>query len=347
MAVEPDDGSRRWYEPGVFLVAPGVYRMPLPLADELRAVNVYAIEGEDGFTLIDSGQVMDQARDQLEAGMKELGGGLGDVRQFLVTHVHRDHYTQAVAVRRDFGARVGLGIGERASLELMADRSSQPYQRQLDDLRHHGAEQVARDVMGALSEETVPHSAWEAPDTWIAPSTVLRAGGRALEARATPGHTQGHLVFVDRAGGLLFAGDHVLPHITPSIGLEPVPGRSPLADYLGSLRVVRELPDARLLPAHGQVIDSSHARIDELLEHHDTRLAGTARAVAGGASTAYEVSRVLRWTSRERAFADLPPFHQMLAVVETIWHLALLETQGAVTSADRHGVVTYQVVTHP
>jgi glyoxylase-like metal-dependent hydrolase (beta-lactamase superfamily II) len=170
---------------------------------------------------------------------------------------------------------------------------------------------------------------------------VVRAGRRGLEAKATPGHTQGHLVYFDRTASLLFGGDHILPHITPSIGLEPVPGESPLGDYLDSLRAVRLLPDARLLPAHGPVIDSSHARIDELLQHHDTRLRLTGEAVGQGAATAYEVSKVLRWTGREREFGTLPPLHQMMAVVETVWHLALLEVRGVVTSEERDGTVRF------
>ena len=78
-----------------------------------------------------------------------------------------------------------------------------------------------------------------------------RATDRTLAVVATPGHTQGHVVFVDAAAGLLFAGDHVLPHITPSIGFEPVPVELAAGRLPHSLRLVRELPDRRLLPAHG------------------------------------------------------------------------------------------------
>jgi glyoxylase-like metal-dependent hydrolase (beta-lactamase superfamily II) len=340
--VEDDDPDRQWYEPGVFTVAPGVYRIPLPLPDELRAVNAYALEGEEGFTFIDSGLVLDGARDRLEQAMKQLGAGLGDVRRFLVTHVHRDHYTQAIAVRRDFGTRVALGVGERASLDVVSNPASVVYREQLDDLRANGAVAVAEAVAAVLPEETLPHTAWEAPDEWIETGALLSAGGRRLEARATPGHTQGHLVYLDRDAMMMFAGDHVLPHITPSIGLEPRPGRSPLADYLGSLREVRSLPDSRLLPAHGPVTASTHERIDQLLDHHDVRLRFTADAVAHGAATAFDVSNILRWTRRERHFRELPPFHQMLAVIETVWHLRLLETRGQVIAQEQDDVIHYR-----
>ena len=45
-----------WAAPGVYPVAPGVHRVPLPLpTDGLRAVNVYVIGDDGGLVLIDSG----------------------------------------------------------------------------------------------------------------------------------------------------------------------------------------------------------------------------------------------------------------------------------------------------
>ena len=106
-----DDPDGDWTAPGVFRCAPGVHRIPLPLPnDGLRAVNVYAVGDGDGITLVDSGWTLSEARDLLETALKTLGAGFGDVRQFLVTHSHRDHYTQAVVLRHEFGMRVALGL---------------------------------------------------------------------------------------------------------------------------------------------------------------------------------------------------------------------------------------------
>ena len=96
-----------------------------------------------------------------------------------------------------------------------------------------------------------------------------------------------------------------------------------------------------MLPAHGPVAASSHARIDELLIHHDTRLQAIAAAVERGAKTALDVSRVLLWTRRDRTFHTLAPFHQMLAVTETVYHLRLLTTQGRLTCGESDGVINY------
>jgi hypothetical protein len=76
-----------------------------------------------------------------------------------------------------------------------------------------------------------------------------------------------------------------------------------------------------------------HARVDELLQHHAQRLDTTLRAVAGGA-TAYRTAARLTWTRRGRAFTDLDPFNQMLAVTETATHLDLLVAQGRLAATE-------------
>jgi glyoxylase-like metal-dependent hydrolase (beta-lactamase superfamily II) len=119
---------------------------------------------------------------------------------------------------------------------------------------------------------------------------------------------------------LLFAGDHVLPHITPSIGFEPTVYSNPLGGYLDSLGRVRRLPEARLLPAHGMPTDGFHARVDALLDHHDVRLQAAMTAIAQGASTPFEAASILRWTRRGRRLEELDDFNQMLAVMETKYH---------------------------
>lgn len=149
------------------------------------------------------------------------------------------------------------------------------------------------------------------------------------------------MVFFDHEVGLLFAGDHVLPQITPSIAFERVPPDHALGNFLASLALVRSHPDHRLLPAHGPVRDSTHERIDELLVHHDERLRLSAAAVGAGGATAYEVAERLPWTRRKTPFAELDTFDQMLAVNETAAQLDLLVHSSELGSRDGDGVRRY------
>ena len=332
-----------WAEPGVDEVAPGVHRIPLPLPnDGLRAVNVYALTTDDGLVLVDAGWDIPAARTLLADGLAGLGGSLADVRRFLVTHSHRDHYTQAVAVRREHGARIGLGAGERPTLDALQNADRSPLMAQVHQLLALGAPALAETIGGWVRDHRPDLSQWETPDEWLLPGEIALPGGRVLEAVETPGHTAGHLVFHDLATGLLFAGDHVLPTITPSIGFEPVLSDNPLGAFLRSLTLVRSRPDALLLPAHGPVAPSVHARVDELLDHHGRRLDEAEQAVRTGASSAYDVAGVLRWTRREHRLADLDPFNAMLAVFETGAHLDLLAAQGRLTRTDDDGVRRYR-----
>jgi glyoxylase-like metal-dependent hydrolase (beta-lactamase superfamily II) len=346
--MEPlvEDEGRPWTEPGVYAVAPGVYRIPLPLpSDALRAVNVYAVTDGDDLVLVDSGWALEEAHGQLEAALGGIGAGLGDVSRFLVTHVHRDHYTLAVALRRTFGAKIALGLLEEPSLKAAADPGAQALRPQVRLLRRAGGEAVIDELVAAFGGQRprTDASFWEDPDEWLTPGRCAVLPGREFDVIHTPGHTAGHVVFADGGANLLFSGDHVLPHITPSIGFQPVPVESPLRDYLGSLRLVRAMPDMRMLPAHGPVSPSVHARVDELLAHHEHRLAEIAETVTAGATTAYESALRLTWTRRERTLTDLDAFNQMLAVLETAAHLDLLVSQGTLSATEEDGVRHYAV----
>ena len=335
--------KHEWERPGVFEVADGVHRIPLPLPDDgLRAVNVYAVLDGADVVLIDSGWALESSRRQLERALATLELDLGCVSRFLITHAHRDHYTQAVAIRKLFGTRISLGAGEADSireLNVTAEHLPGALMRRLT--RAGAGNLVAALRASATATDPVDREVWGEPDDWLRSGMRIDIGSRQLAVLETPGHTRGHVVFHDARHKLLFGGDHVLPHITPSVGFETAPLASPLADYLASLELVGVLEDSRLLPAHGPVTASSRQRVAELLEHHDRRLDATQAAVRADGSTAFEVARVLTWTSRQRQFADLDLFNQMLAVNETVAHLEVLVERGSLRSGASRATVRY------
>ncbi|MGH3330083.1 MAG: MBL fold metallo-hydrolase [Nocardioidaceae bacterium] len=334
--------STHWSEPGAFAVAEGVHRIPLPLPmDGLKAVNVYAIETDAGLTLVDGGWAVEESRERLESALRSIDYKVSDITRFLVTHVHRDHYTQASVVRREFGSHVSLGIGDKPTLDLLRDDTAgvDPHVAQLIKA---GAAKMGRAWSRAMGGKQPDLAHWEYPDEWLSGDVTLDVGGRSVEAVSTPGHTQGHYVFADLASGLLFAGDHVLPTITPSVGFEPVFAPQPLGDFLSSLAKVRAMSDMTLLPAHGPVTESSHARVDELVAHHDQRLDLCLQAVDSGIDTAYGVALELPWTRHARRMRDLDFFNAALATLETLAHLELLAAQGRVARQTVDGTARFR-----
>jgi glyoxylase-like metal-dependent hydrolase (beta-lactamase superfamily II) len=311
--------------------------------DGLKAINVYVIETEGGLVCIDGGWAIAVARRRFEASLRSIGYRPQDVTSFLVTHAHRDHYTQAAAIRSEFGrAVVSLGRGEQRSLELIRTAGPSSHQSHRG-LRIAGASKLVEKWEALRDSAPRDTSVWSPPDIWLEDDHVIPVDGRALQAVSTPGHTQGHFVFVDPHAGLLFAGDHVLPTITPSIGFEASYSPMPLHNYLASLAKVRALPDLALLPAHGAPGMSSHSRVDELIAHHAERLARCLDAVAGGATSAHEVAHQLLWTRHEQAFDQLDTFNASLATLETLHHLDLLAHQQRLTKTFADGVAVYAI----
>ena len=343
--AEPDRYS--WAQAGTEDLGGGVHRIPLPLPMAgLKAVNVYALIDDQGVDLIDAGMGLANARERLTGALKELGCELGDIRNFFITHVHRDHYTLAVDLRRSRYGSIALGVGEQANLAAAralaeGDGAGEFYA----DLKWMGAAAIAEKLdTGELSDRPGADE-WEEPDRWLDDGTELQVRSRTLRAIHTPGHTRGHVVYHDAAASVLFAGDHVLPNITPTIGMEPARNRAALRDYLDSLRLMLTVPDAKLLPAHGPVQDSTHKRVHELLAHHEQRLSEMLDAMEPGRSTAYEVARAIRWTRRQLRFADLETISQLLAVGETASHLELLVIRGQlVRHSDGSGTDHYESV---
>jgi glyoxylase-like metal-dependent hydrolase (beta-lactamase superfamily II) len=343
-AVTERAGRGSWSDAGPETVRPGVHRVPLPLpGDGLRAVNVYLLEDGDGIVMIDGGWALPESRRSLEDAMASLGYDLAAITQILVTHIHRDHYTQAVALRRLLGARVLLGAGERPGLETLRQIATQAPVRSLEILGRGGAHDLAERIRKQSGGADFDDRDWELPDEWLG-AGVRRLGRRSLRVVPTPGHTRGHVVYLDEDNALMFAGDHVLPHITPSIGFELAAPGLPLADYLRSLHLMTTFADTRLLPAHGPVAGSTHARVGELLLHHDRRLTATLRALGEGSLSAYEAARRLTWTRRDVPFADLDDFNQMLAVSETVAHLDVLVARGQAVTAREDGTDWYTAV---
>src|SRR5262249_28742799 len=158
---------------------------------------------------------LDEAKEVLRDGLAGIDMGIGDVQRFLVTHVHRDHYTQAVVLRREFGTDIALGKGEQPTLDRINNReTNEPFF--IGRLRAAGAVEMAEQMASMPRPSETERSVWEQPDEWLADRATAKVGARELTAIHTPGHTRGHLVFSESSTGLLFAGDHVLPHITPS-----------------------------------------------------------------------------------------------------------------------------------
>ena len=212
-------------------------------------------------------------------------------------------------MRREYGAHVSLGIGDKPTLDLMHDRPLGGGDPHVAMLREAGAAELARpwgDSAGAPSRTC---RVWGYPDTWLEDDHPIAVGDRTLDAVATPGHTQGHFVFADPAAGLLFAGDHVLPTITPSIGFEPVPAAAGARRLPGLPdQGARRCPTCACCPPTGRW---RRRRTPGSTSCSPTTTCGSRCASRDRRRrlTAYEVAGGLTWTRHEHRLAELDTFN--------------------------------------
>jgi len=321
-------------EPRVREVADGVAELFLPLPMRPTIVNVYLVRGGSSWTLIDTGMHTSDSAATFRAALAEVGIEPAAIDRIVSTHHHVDHYGASGPYRELTGAEVCLHPleAERAAATRAAP-GEQP-----EWLRRHGVPIVP-------PEQQLPSPArWfgtvyapAVPDRTIADGDEIPLGdGRVLEAVWTPGHTSGHCCLLLRPDGILFVGDHLLPKITPHVGIYPGGPQNPLGDFLASHEKIQRL-DARLVcPAHGGVYEDHRHRARQLIDFHRVRMRTMLELIRRRALTAYEVAL--------GAFAISPDnrFQVMAATSETLAHLELLRLQGKVSRTEADGVVRYR-----
>jgi glyoxylase-like metal-dependent hydrolase (beta-lactamase superfamily II) len=155
------------------------------------------------------------------------------------------------------------------------------------------------------------------PSVQLDGAELLEMGRRQLRVEWTPGHSPGHICLYDRQDRLLFAGDHMLPDLSPNIGLHPQSTPDPLHEYLDGLERMAALEPGLILPGHGRPFNGAPARVRVLVAHHRRRLEQIVEIVGTGKVTGWEVALEL-WGPRDNLY------EKRLALQEALAHLQAL-----------------------
>ena len=311
-------------------VVEGVYQLKVPVPFPLVFVSVYLVEGDDGWTIIDTGFDYPEGREIWEKGAGQVGLDLDrDVERIVVTHFHPDHLGLARWLQERSGAPVYVLEGEiQHSREVWSNPDHASFAGHLvrGGMDRALAEKAAAQMRARLSlpEEMLPLQEGE----------KIELGAGVARVLHTPGHADYQLMLHDEGRKVIFAADHVMLEITPNIGLWPDTKARPLARYLESLSGLRGLDADLVLPGHGPLFHDFDGRVDELLRHHGERLEAMHAVLEGGPKTPYEVSRVVfRGT--------LTVYERCFALAETFAHLEHLALESRVERVESERV-TYR-----
>ncbi|WP_406402856.1 MBL fold metallo-hydrolase [Streptomyces sp. NBC_00879] len=320
----------------------GVWSIEVPIPDNpLGHTLVHLLDTDLGPVLIDTGWDDPASWDTLAAGLGSLGVGIGDIHGVVITHHHPDHHGLSGRVREASGAWIAMHAADSAVVRRTREAEPGLWLDYLaDKLTRAGApdEHTAplREARASGRMRTLPGLRAALPDREIVPGELLDLAGRRLRAIWTPGHTPGHVCLhleedhpANRPGnGRLFSGDHLLPGITPHIGLYEDPDDAtvtdPLGDYLDSLERIGRLAPAEVLPAHQYAFPDAASRVRELLAHHEERLAGLL-ALLAEPLTPWQVAERMEWN---RPWEQIPYGSRNIAVSEAEAHLRRLVKLG-------------------
>ncbi|HYW77722.1 MAG TPA: MBL fold metallo-hydrolase [Gammaproteobacteria bacterium] len=293
-------------------LVPGVRWLRLPLPFPPRHVNVYLLDGDgDKPFLVDTGYAEEQT-----TALWNTRYSCPD--NAVVTHFHPDHIGQAAHLERA-GARIH---GPRAELEkakMLHDLSGEAVDASLESFFTKNGMDCHSSMFGRGNgyRRSVP----DLPEAAV----LLEVGppdfARAWEVSFASGHSPAHALLFRGEEPVLAAGDVLLPEITPNISVWPDdPDADPLGDYFEALGGLRGLPEETLvLPAHGLPYRGLHARIDELVEHHEERLQELRDLLAKRDCTAMEALPTL--FPQELKRASIPfAFGETLAHLNRLWH---------------------------
>lgn len=206
----------------------------------LRFVNAYLVREEDGLTLVDT-TMGGHAADDLLGAAREAGGA---IRRIALTHGHGDHVGGLDALKERLGGEVEVLMPEL-------------------DARILAGEQVV--------EGKVPGS-W--PKVRTVPDARLGPGDRvgSLEVVAAPGHSPGHVAFLDTRDRALIAGDTFTSYGRLAVS-DHLYWRFPLAAMatwdkakdLESARALRALEPSVLVVGHGPAVRAPGAAMDRAI----------------------------------------------------------------------------------
>lgn len=277
MSQSSSQSSQRRNEPlpEAHEVANGIWKITLPIPFPLRTVNVYALVGNEGWVLVDAGMGTSDAREAFSAGLRKAGLDVSRLRAIVLTHHHPDHIGLSGELQEQSGAPVYMHPLDEKSLRIIWDGTMpERFGSVSNFFRQHGLEHTKLWYTQSDPKSThrmigvPPHEAF----TLVEDGELLNLAGEVYQVFWVPGHSDGLISLYRQRDGVFLSADHVLPRITPNIGLYSELDRpNPLGDYLDSLAKVEHLAVDIVLPGHGTPFPNLLQRVRELVEHHENR----------------------------------------------------------------------------
>ena len=320
-------------------VADGLHwlRMPLPFA--LNHINLWLIEDDMGWVVVDTGVATSATREHWKA---VFSGLMQDrpVTHVVATHLHPDHVGCAGWLVDRFNVDLWMTRDEYLLCRILVADTGKPAPeegRRFYRAAGFGEAQLKHyiDMFGSFGRVVSP-----LPEAYkrLNDGEILRFGKHSWQIIVGRGHSPEHACLFCEDCNVLISGDQLLPTISSNVSVWPTePRANPLKDWIDSLQIMQaRLPaDVLVLPAHGKPFRGAQSRLQSLIDEHLEKL-----------------DELVAWCKEPRRAIDTFPAlfkarigdsNRIMATGEAIAHLNYLVADGAlIAETDGDGIIWYQ-----
>ncbi len=316
----------------IVTVRPGILWARLSLPFRLDHVNIFFIEDDEGWLIVDAGIDNRVCRGQWRALFE---GPLKGFRftGLLVTHHHPDHIGLAGWLCDTLD--IPLMTSRTSFLSAMNFYNSPEIFAATEYSRFYASHGMPPEIAALVSTQGQEYMRMlsKPPFTYrrVEEGEVLRLGGRDFHVLAGDGHCPEQLMLHLPEENLFLAADQVIEKISPNVSVMAFePAGDPLGAFLHSLeRIRRDVPENVLvLAGHRLPFHGLHARCRDLAAHHEDRCRIIREALRNGPVSAAELVPLL--FPRE-----LTPHEMSFAFSETLAHTNFLVARGECAWQDR------------
>ena len=203
-------------------VIPGIYQLQVTMpVTSLEYINAYLIRGDNGYLLVDTGWNTSEAFDSLEKQLAEIGVNVKDISKIILTHIHPDHYGLVGKLKQLSQAEIILHYIEKSLIESRYIHMDTLLQQMVQWLHTNGVPLAEASELQTASVGMVKFIAPIQPDITLNGGETISTGIFTFQVLLTPGHSPGHICLYEPTKKVLLSGDHILPTISPNIGLHP------------------------------------------------------------------------------------------------------------------------------
>jgi glyoxylase-like metal-dependent hydrolase (beta-lactamase superfamily II) len=256
----------------LFEVGPGIFwvRMPLPIS--LNHINLWMLEEQDGWTLVDTGM----ATEDTKALWEEIFSthlNSKPVKQVIVTHMHFDHLGLAGWLVEKWGATLCMSRTEYLSSRVIINEiKSDPPEATVAFFRAAGVEESILDEFKVrFNNRSDFVSPLPSHYKRLTDNQVLQIGSLQWTVIIVEGHSPEHICLHCKSLNIMIAGDQILPRISPNISVRPdEPRANPLHNFLRSCESLKNRlnKDVLILPSHGDPFYGVHLRLQDMINEH-------------------------------------------------------------------------------